>query len=134
MTGDDTYGEVFNKWCICFIKDDVEFVLTDFLDGHTGPVAPQGTLEVRILNETNSEGELGLITAFGGGSFNASSGVGVWGDFVVYYPRLSGMSQNNYGHYHTARRSGSNQQRWVSAGYTHNADGTVLPYYLTFRR
>lgn len=84
--------------------------------------------------ETNSEGELGLITAFGGGSFNASSGVGVWGDFVVYYPRLSGMSQNNYGHYHTARRSGSNPQRWVGAGYTHNADGTVLPYYLTFRR
>lgn len=84
--------------------------------------------------ETNREGELGMITGFGGGTFNASSGVGVWGDFVIYYPRLSSTSQNNYGHYHTARRSGSDQMQWVGAGYTHNADGSVLPYYIRFSR
>ncbi len=84
--------------------------------------------------ETNREGELGMIVAFGGGTFNASSGVGVWGDFVVYYPRLSDLNQGNYGHYHTARRSGSNAMQWVGAGYTHKTDGSVLPYYLTFSR
>jgi len=84
--------------------------------------------------ETNAQGELGLIVGFGGGPYNASSGVGVWGDFVVYYPRLSSMSQNNYGHYHTARRSGSDQMQWVGAGYTHNADASILPYYIRFSR
>ena len=84
--------------------------------------------------ETNAEGQLGMIVAFGGGTFNASSGVGVWGDFVIYYPRLSNLSQNNYGHYHTARRSGSDGMQWVGAGYTHQADGSVLPYYVRFSR
>ena len=84
--------------------------------------------------ETNAEGQLGMIVGFGGGTFNASSGVGVWGDFVIYYPRLSGMSQNNYGHYHTARRSGADRMQWVGAGYNHNADGSVLPYYVRFSR
>ena len=84
--------------------------------------------------ETNRQGELGMIVAFGGGTFNASSGAGVWGDFVIYYPRLSDLSRSNYGHYHTARRSGSNQNEWVAAGYTHQANGNVLPYYLRFSR
>ncbi len=84
--------------------------------------------------ETNAEGELGMIVAFGGGTYNASSGVGVWGDFVIYYPRLSDLSRTKYGHYHTARRAGSNGMQWVGAGYTHQADGTVLPYYVRFSR
>jgi hypothetical protein len=83
--------------------------------------------------ETNVQGELGMIVAFGGGSFNASSGVGVWGDFVIYYPRLSDTSQSNYGHYHTARRTRSaDGTQWVGAGYTHNADSSVLPYFVRF--
>ena len=82
--------------------------------------------------ETNAEGELGMITAFGGGSYDASSGVGVWGDFVIYYPRLSATSRNAYGHYHTVRRSGTLPLEWVATGYTHNADGSVLPYYVRF--
>lgn len=84
--------------------------------------------------ETNAEGELGLIVGFGGGPYDASSGVGVWGDFVVYYPRLSSSSPGNYGHYHTARRSGSDPMQWVAAGYTYEADGSVLPYYIRFSR
>ena len=82
--------------------------------------------------DTNAERQLGLIVAFGGGSFNASSGVGVWGDFVVYYPRLSDVSKNNYGHYHTVRRSASNTMEWAASGYTHQANGSVLPYYVRF--
>ncbi len=84
--------------------------------------------------EMNAEGELGMIVAFGGGPFDASSGVGVWGDFVIYYPGLSASSGNTYGHYHTARRSGSNSMEWVAAGYTRQADGSNLPYYIKFRR
>lgn len=84
--------------------------------------------------ETNAEGELGMIVAFGGGPFNASSGVGVWGDFVIYYPRLSSSSRNNYGHYHTARRAGSNSMKWVGAGYTRLNDGSNQPYYIRFSR
>jgi hypothetical protein len=84
--------------------------------------------------ETNRQGELGMIVAFGGGTFNASSGAGVWGDFVIYYPRLSDLSRSNYGHYHTVRRSGSDPSQWVAAGYTHQANGNVLPYYLRFSR
>jgi uncharacterized repeat protein (TIGR01451 family) len=82
----------------------------------------------------NAEGQLGMISAFGGGPYNASSGVGVWGDFVIYYPRLSNLSQNAYGHYHTVRRSGADAMQWVAAGYTHQADGSVLPYYVRFSR
>lgn len=82
--------------------------------------------------EMNAEGQLGMIVAFGGGSFDSSSGVGVWGDFVIYYPRLSGASRNNYGHYHTSRRSGSDPMEWVGAGYIRESDGTIVPYYVRY--
>lgn len=82
--------------------------------------------------EVNKEGQLGMIVGFGGGPFDASSGVGVWGDFVIYCPRFSDMSYDCYGHYHTVRRSGSAGMQWVGAGYSHKADGKVLPYYVMF--
>jgi hypothetical protein len=84
--------------------------------------------------ETNVEGELGMIVAFGGGTYNASSGVGVWGDYVLYYPRLSSSSRSNYGHYHTVRRAASDQMQWVGSGYTRLPDGSNLPYYIRFSR
>ena len=67
-------------------------------------------------------------------SAGRGSGVGVWGDFVIYYPRLSDLSMTNYGHYHTIRRSGSDPLQWVGAGYTHQADGSILPYYVKISR
>lgn len=82
--------------------------------------------------ETNNKQQIGMITAFGGGAFNASCGVGVWGDFVIYYPRLSQVSKTNYGHYITTRRSGSNGSEWVASGYTYEADGSVLPFYVRY--
>lgn len=83
--------------------------------------------------ETNAKGQIGIITAFGGGTYDSSSGVGVWGDFVIYYPRLSQRSNTNYGHYHTTRRSGSNPDEWVSAGFTYEAGNAVQPYYVRFK-
>jgi hypothetical protein len=82
--------------------------------------------------DISSDNKLGMITAFGGASVNASSGVGVWGDFVIYSPRLSGRSYDNYGHYHTVRRSGTKGSEWVGAGWTYEADGSILPYYVRF--
>ena len=84
--------------------------------------------------EMNAEGQLGMIVAFGGGPFDSSSGVGVWGDFVIYYPRLSSASRTNYGHYHTSRRSGSDAMKWVGAGYIRETDGTIVPYYVRYSR
>ena len=82
--------------------------------------------------DISSENKLGMIAAFGGASVNASSGVGVWGDFVLYYPRLSSISYDNYGHYHTVRRSGTKSSEWVGAGWTYESGGTILPYYVRF--
>ena len=84
--------------------------------------------------ETNSNAELGMIAAFGGGPYNSSSGVGVWGDFVLYYPGLSAISQNNYAHYHTAHRLNANGAQWAGAGYMAKSDGSILPYYVSFGR
>lgn len=82
----------------------------------------------------NAEGELGMIVAFGGTPFHSSSGAGVWGDFVIYYPRLSQATRMNYGHYHTVRRAGSDPMKWVAAGYIREADGTIVPYYIRISR
>lgn len=82
--------------------------------------------------DTNAEGQLGIITGFGGGDYNASGAVGVWGDFVVYCPRFSSVSKENFGHYHTIRRSASNTMQWAAAGYSYEADGSILPWYVRF--
>ncbi|HMB58973.1 MAG TPA: hypothetical protein VKN35_03580 [Xanthomonadales bacterium] len=87
---------------------------------------------------TNAENELGMAIAFGGGPFFASHAVGVWGDFVVYYPRLSTRATSRWGDYTTSRRSGSNSMEWVAAGYTNETDGSgtnvQIPHYIRFAR
>jgi hypothetical protein len=87
---------------------------------------------------TNSKGELGMEIAFGSGGFYPSSAAGVWGDFVVYYPRLSTRCTNRWGNYNHSRRAASNSAEWVSAGYTNekNASGNDIsrPHYIRFGR
>jgi len=87
---------------------------------------------------TNGKGELGMEIAFGSGGFYPSSAVGVWGDFVVYYPRLSTRCSSRWGDYNHSRRSGSNGQEWVAGGYTMEKDSSgnnmVLPHYIRFGR
>lgn len=62
-------------------------------------------------SEFGSGAALGISVAFGGPPFHASYAVGVWGDFVVYYPTLSIRSAAQWGDYNTARRSSSTPQR-----------------------
>ena len=87
---------------------------------------------------TNSQGELGMEIAFGSGGFYPSSAVGVWGDFVVYYPRLSTRCVQRWGDYNHSRRAASNGAEWVAAGYTNETNSSggniVIPHYIRFGR
>jgi hypothetical protein len=84
---------------------------------------------------TNSESKLGISVGFGGGPWHGNHAVGVWGDFVVYYPALSTRSVTRWGDYNTSRRSGANPREWVAGGYTLQADGSgniTVPHYIRF--
>lgn len=87
---------------------------------------------------TNSAGELGMEIAFGGKDFYASSAVGVWGDFVVYYPRLSTRCTARWGDYDHSRRATANGAEWIASGYTNekNSSGNniVIAHYVRFGR
>jgi hypothetical protein len=95
-------------------------------------------LSTNAGGEFASGAELGMSVAFGGPPFHASHAVGVWGDFVVYYPTLSSRSATRWGDYNTARRSSSSPQQWVAGGYTLQTDGsggnTTVPHYIKFGR
>lgn len=87
--------------------------------------------------DVNSQGELGLSVAFGGPDTYASSGVGVWGDYVIYYPKLSNRCTSRWGDYNTVRTA-RNGRDWVAGGYvnTTNSSGSniVMPHYILFGR
>jgi len=87
---------------------------------------------------TNSGGEVGMEIAFGGDTFYPSSAVGVWGDFVVYYPRLSTRCPGRWGDYNHSRRAAVNAADWIATGYTNetNSSGSsiVVPHYIRFGR
>jgi hypothetical protein len=87
---------------------------------------------------TNSRGEVGMEIAFGGESFYPSSAVGVWGDFVVYYPRLSTKCPGRWGDYNHSRRATVSSADWIATGYTNetNSSGSsvVIPHYIRFGR
>ncbi|HEY7786618.1 MAG TPA: hypothetical protein VIB00_17945 [Pyrinomonadaceae bacterium] len=87
---------------------------------------------------TNNQGELGMAVAFGSGGFFPSNAVGVWGDFVVYYPRLSTRCVSRWGNYNHSRRATVNAAEWIGAGYTNekNSSGSniVIPHYIRFGR
>lgn len=87
---------------------------------------------------TNNQGELGMEVAFGSGGFYPSSAVGVWGDFVVYYPRLSTRCITRWGDYNHSRRATANGAEWIAGGYTNETNSTggsiVIPHYIRFGR
>ena len=86
---------------------------------------------------TNNEQAIGMEVAFGGGIYYPSSAVGIWGDFVVYYPRLSTRCVGRWGDYNHSRRCTANGADWIAGGYTNesNASGNiVIPHYIRFGR
>jgi hypothetical protein len=87
---------------------------------------------------TNAQGETGMSIGFGGGGYYPSHAVGVWGDYVVYYPRLSTRATGRWGDYNTCRRSGADGVQWVAGGYTMEKDASgsdiMVPHYIRFSR
>lgn len=88
---------------------------------------------------TSAKGELGISLGFGGGNtYYGSHAVGIWGDFVVWYPELSDTATTRWGDYTTARQSSPIRELWDAAGYTvkKTAGGGVQfqPHYIHFGR
>ncbi|MCI4668124.1 MAG: hypothetical protein MRZ79_08175 [Bacteroidia bacterium] len=87
---------------------------------------------------TNRDGEVGMSVAFGGPNDFASHAVGVWRDWVVYYPKLSNRCTERWGDYNTVRRSTVRPQEWVAGGYVNSTNGgganIVEPHYIRFSR
>ena len=87
---------------------------------------------------TNAKDELGMAISFGGPGAYPTHAVGIWGDFIVYYPRLGTRATNRWGDYSTCRRSTSNPLEWVAGGYTQetNSRGNNIntPHYIRFGR
>jgi hypothetical protein len=52
----------------------------------------------------NSAQEIGMAVGFGGGPYEASSAVGIWGDFIVWTPGFSTGFNDRYGDFLTVRR------------------------------
>ncbi len=72
----------------------------------------------------------------------ANSAVGIWGDFVVWYPELSTASPNRWGDYVTVRRSNPDPDLFGGFAYATLLDTTTAnptdfffdPFYIQFGR
>jgi hypothetical protein len=90
---------------------------------------------------TNSNLEVGISLGWGGNSFYGNNAVGILGDFVVWYPELSTISNSSrYGDYFNVARSTPNSPLFDASGYavlknTPPATGQRFdPYYIQFGR
>jgi hypothetical protein len=91
----------------------------------------------------NSRNELGMSMGVGGGTtFYGTHVMGVWGDFVLWYPELSDAGLPRWGDYTTVRKSNLSEQLganflWDAAGYfvrKQGANKQITPYYAQFGR
>jgi len=90
---------------------------------------------------TNSNAEVGISLGWGGNSFYGNNAVGILGDFVVWYPELSNISNaSRYGDYFNVARNTPNSPLFDASGYavlknTPPASGQHFdPYYIQFGR
>jgi hypothetical protein len=90
---------------------------------------------------TNSNSEVGISLGWGGRSYYGNNAVGILGDFVVWYPELSTISNSSrYGDYFNVARNTPNSPLYDASGYavlknTPPAVGQRFdPYYIQFGR
>lgn len=83
---------------------------------------------------TNSAGEVGISLGWGGNTTEAHHAAGIWGDFVLYYPRLSSQSLPRYGDYVSIRPYEPDSRFFSAGGYTTQAGGQQVLHYLKFGR
>ena len=90
---------------------------------------------------TNSADEVGISLGWGGRQFYGNNAVGILGDFVVWYPELSNISNpSRYGDYFNVARNTPLSALFDASGYavfknTPPATGQRFsPYYIQFGR
>jgi len=85
---------------------------------------------------TNSAYEVGLALAWGGGSFNENSAVGIYGDHQLYATGTSDDSQGRWGDYVTVRQHSPNAGLYSAETYSTKtaAEGGFEPHYVLFGR
>jgi hypothetical protein len=83
---------------------------------------------------TNSNGEVGVALGWGGGSFFASSAVGILGDFIVWYSESSTSCRDRWGDYTMIRPAYSGENATDYASFIYSLVGTFNPRYVLFGR
>ena len=90
---------------------------------------------------TNSADEVGISLGWGGRQFYGNNAVGILGDFAVWYPELSNISNpSRYGDYFNVARNTPLSALFDASGYavfknTPPATGQRFsPYYIQFGR
>ncbi len=90
---------------------------------------------------TNSNGEVGISLGWGGRAYYGNNAVGILGDFIVWYPELSTVSNSSrYGDYFNVARNTPSPLLYDASGYavlknTPPAVGQRFdPYYIQFGR
>ena len=81
---------------------------------------------------TNSDNEVGISLAWGGGSFYGSHAVGIFGDFVVWYGEASDMTSayltpTRFGDYVHVRLAQPDTRFFSAFGYAVKKDTSVTP-------
>jgi hypothetical protein len=89
---------------------------------------------------TNTNGELGISLAFGGGGNHASPVAGFVGDSTVFFSNLSSMSLGRWGDFSAIRKHWANQKLFSVSEYflngpnANSATGQVIHQYRMFGR
>jgi hypothetical protein len=66
---------------------------------------------------TNANAELGMSLLWGGNKNWGNNAVGIWGDFIVWYPELSDTAITRAGDYLACRRASPTATLWDASGY-----------------
>jgi hypothetical protein len=85
---------------------------------------------------TNSANQVGVAAAWGGGTFNENSAVGIYGDHVLYITGSSDDSQGRWGDYITVREHSPDQALFSAETYSTNkaSEGGFEPHYILYGR
>jgi hypothetical protein len=70
----------------------------------------------------NREGEVGMALAFGGNEAHSNFAVGIFGDYVVYFPEVADASVSRFGDYFGIRRHWPNEGLFSAFGLWYSQD------------
>lgn len=79
---------------------------------------------------TNASGDLGMSLEWGGNQNWGNNAVGIWGDFIVWYPELSDTAITRNGDFLACRRASPNSTLWDASGYAVKKNSSFTTGYL----